>query len=139
MGMLYLRGKTWWMKYYRNGKLYYESAHTKSEPEARRKLKSREGQIADHKFPGLNIEKILFDELSRDIVNDYTLNGKKSLERLEYSLKHLSAFFSGCRVSNITTDMILHYVLVRQEKGAENGTINRELSALQRMLTIGSR
>ena len=33
---------------------------------------------------------------------------------------------------------IERYILVRQAQDAENGTINRELSALQRMLTIGA-
>jgi integrase len=139
MGTLYLRGKTWWIKYYRNGKAYFESTGTNKESEAKRKLRLREGQIADNKFPGLRIEKIIFDELAEDIVNDYKLNRRKSLERLEYSLLHLKSYFSGLKVSNISTDLIQRYVVDRQNKGAENGTINRELSALHRMLTLGAR
>lgn len=86
MGMLYLRGKTWWIKYYRNGKPYFESTQTHSETEAKRKLKSREGQIADGKFSGLKVEKILFDELAQNAINDYKVNSRKSLDRLEFSL-----------------------------------------------------
>jgi hypothetical protein len=124
-------GKTWWIKYYRNGTPYYESTHTRNETEARRKLKRREGQIEAGKFPGLKVERILFDELAQDLINDYKLNGRKSLDRLEYSIKHLNTLFSGMRVSNITTDFIQKYIIRRQDEGAENGTVNRELSALQ--------
>src|SRR4030066_1980807 len=109
MGTLYLRGKTWWIKYYRNGKPYFETTHTQKETEAKRKLKQREGQIADNKFPGLKVEKILFDELAQDLLNDYKLNGRKSLERVEYSIKHLNIHFSGIKAINITSDIIQRY------------------------------
>lgn len=139
MGTIYKRGNVFWIKYYRNGKPYFESTHTQKETEAKRKLKSREGQIADHKFPGLKIEKILFDELAQDVINDYKLNSRKSLERLEDSLKHLMVYFGGMKATGIGTDLIQRYILERQAQEAENGTINRELSALQRMFTLGAR
>ncbi len=139
MGMIYLRGKTFWIKYYRNGKPYRESAKTDKEQEARKKLKIREGQCESGTFPGLRVEKILFDELKEDILADYKLNSRKSIERLEYSLKHLTAYFSRMKAAMIGTDTVQRYILERQDKGAKNGTINRELSALQRMFTIGVR
>jgi integrase len=139
MGMIYKRGLTFWIKYYRNGKPYYESAKSDKESAAKKLLKLREGQIADNRFPGLRIEKILFEELSQGLIVDYKLNSRKSLDRAEQSIKHLKLFFSDVKVAFITTDMIQQYILWRQEKGAENGTINRELSALQRMFTLGAR
>lgn len=139
MGMIYKRGNIFWIKYYRNGKPYFESTHTDKEGEAKRKLKLREGQIAENKFTGLKVERILFDELAHDLINDYKVNGRKSLDRAGYSVKHLSGYFSGIKAVNITSDLIQRYMLDRQESGAENGTINRELSALGRMFTIGAR
>lgn len=139
MGMIYKRGHIFWIKYYRNGKPYFESTDTKNKTEAERKLKLREGQIVEGKFPGLRVEKILFDELAQDLINDYKLNGRKSLERVKYSLLHLNTHFSQMRASNISTDLMQRYIVKRQEEGAENGTINRELSALQRMFTLGAR
>ncbi len=67
------------------------------------------------------------------------MNGQKSLDRLELSLKHLKGYFSGIRASNVTTDKIQRYIVQRQEEGAENGTINRELSAVKRMFSLGKR
>lgn len=139
MGMIYKRGNIFWIKYYRHGKPYFESTHSDKESVAKGRLKLREGQIIEGKFPGLRVEKILFDELAQDLINDYKLNGKKTLERIEHCLKHLNAYFSGLRASNITTDLIQRYVVKRQEEDAENGTINRELSALKRMFTLGAR
>jgi integrase len=141
MGTLYKRGNTWWIKYYRNGKAYYESTQTpnENEAEAKRKLKLREGQVVTGKFSGLRVERILLDELSEDLINDYKLNEKKSLDRAELSVKHLKDYFSGMKAASITTDLIQRYILNRQEQGVENGTINRELSALHRMFTLGAR
>lgn len=139
MGILYKRNKIWWLKYFRNGKPYFESSKSTEVGKARRLLKFREGQIAEGKIPSLRTERITFDELAQDLINDYKMNGKKSLERVECSLKHLNPYFAGDRASNITTDLIQRYVVQRQGKEASNGTINRELSALQRMFTLASR
>jgi Phage integrase, N-terminal SAM-like domain len=139
MGMIYLRGKTYWIKYYLNGKPFRESSKSKDITKAKKLLKIREGQCESGTFPGLKLEKIPFDELKQDILNEYKLNGRKSLERLENSLKHLTDYFGGMKAAQIGTDMIQRYILERQEQGAENGTINRELSALQRMFTLGAR
>jgi hypothetical protein len=139
METLYLTGKTWWIKYYRNGKPYFESTHIKNEKLARKKLQAREGQISEGNFPGLRVEKILYDELAEDLITDYKMNERKSLDRVENSLLHLNAYFSRIRASNISTDLIQRYIVRRQEEKAKNGTINRELSALQRMFSLGAK
>jgi len=137
MGAIYKRGQIYWIKYYRAGKPYRESVHSGKETEAKRLLKLREGQVAENRFPGLRVEKIRFEELAQDLLNDYRVNGKRSIDRVELSLKHLKTFFEGVRAIDVTTDRIKTYILQRQEEGAENGTINRELTALKRMFNLG--
>ncbi len=137
MGTIYKRGNIFWIKYYRNGKPYFESTGTYSITKAKLKLKSREGEVADNIFPGLKVQKILFDELVQDLVNDYKVNKRKSLERLKYSIFHLGESFLGKKASEITTDMIQRHILKRQEEKAENASINRELSAMKRMFSLG--
>ncbi|MFC1549575.1 tyrosine-type recombinase/integrase, partial [Nitrospirota bacterium] len=139
MGSIYKRGQTWWIKYHRNGKAYYESSTSTRETDAKRLLKLREGHIAEGKIPNLRVHKVTFEELAKDLVNDYKVNSRKSLKRIELSIKTLSSHFSDLKVSNITTDRIQAYILKRKDDGVKNGTINRELTALKRMLTIGAR
>ncbi len=138
MGMIYKRGNVLWVKYYRNGKPFYESAHSDKEAKAKSLLKLREGQIEEGRFPGLRIERISFYELAQDFLNDYTLNGKKSLAKAKRSVEHLKEYFSGVKAVDITTDRIEAYI-IRKQKDLSNASINRELSALKRMFSIAAR
>ena len=139
MGMIYKRGRIYWVKYYRHGKAFRESADTTKENEAKQFLKLKEGQVAEGKFPGIKVGKILYDELAEDLLNDYRMNGKKSLDRAELSLKHLKPFFERFRASDISSDLVQKYIVKRQSEGASSATINRELSALKRMFSLGAR
>lgn len=139
MGNIYKRGNIYWVKYYRTGKPYRESAHSTKESDAKRLLKLREGQIVEHRFPGLRVEKVRFEELAQEYLKDYKVNSRKSIARAEGIIKNLSAFFGGMRAVDITTDRVKSYILKRREEGAENGTINRELSGLKKMFNLASR
>ncbi|MDI9526476.1 MAG: tyrosine-type recombinase/integrase [Desulfomonilia bacterium] len=139
MGCIYKRGKIYWIKYYKNGKPYQESTKSGKEAEAKNLLKKREGEIAEGKFPGIVFGKVKFDDLAKDLLSDYRINGKKSLDRVEYSIKHLKKHFKGVRIPEITTPRINKYIEARLQEGAENGTINRELAALKRMMNIGAK
>jgi len=138
MGSIYKRGNIYWVKYYRAGKPYFESSRSTKESEAKALLKKREGQIAEGRFKGLRVEKVRFEELAQDFINDYKVNSKKSLDKAERSVKHLKTFFEGMRAIDITTDKVRTYILTRQEDRAKNGTINRELSALKRMFNLAN-
>jgi site-specific recombinase XerD len=72
-------------------------------------------------------------------LKDYRLNERKSLERAEISKGHLEKYFTGIRVTEITTPKVQAYIEHRMEQDAKNGTINRELAVLKRMLNLGAR
>jgi integrase len=138
MGTVYKRGKTWWIKYYHNGKPIYESSKSEKKMVARKLLDQREGNIANGKAPGVHFEKVTFAELAEDLISDYKVNAHKSLWRVEVSKAHLEDFFGHFRAPDITTAKVRVYVNKRREEGAENATINRELSALKRMFSLAA-
>jgi len=139
MGTIYKRGQTYWLKYYRNGKPYYESTKSTKETDARKLLKKREGEIGEGKLPGVYFDRVRFDELAEDFLADYRLNQKKSLAKAERSVRHLKEYLEGYKVTQITTPKIQGYIEARQDEGAANASINRELAALKRMLNMGAR
>jgi integrase len=139
MGMIYKRGKVWWIKYHRNGKSFRESSKSTKKMVAERLLKRREGDIAQGKIPGIQFEKVSFDDLAKEYIKDYRINQKKSVLRAEISVNHLKKHFEGMKVPNISSPMINSYIEKRLIDKATNATINRELAALKRMLNIGAK
>lgn len=152
MGQLRKRGSTWWVRYYRNGKRYEESARTDKKGKAETLLRLREGDIAK----GLNITpahgRFTFDEAAADLVTEYRVNGRRSLHDLERRItKHLLPYFTGRRVASLTTADVRAYIAHRQAQGivavrgprqgqrvgdVSNAEINRELTALKRVLSL---
>lgn len=138
MGTIYKRGEVFWIKHYRNGKPHRESAKSTKESDAKRLLKSREGEIAHGKQPGIYFDKIRFEEIAEDFLRDRRINGRSDKDT-QKRLNHPNPFFEGMRVTDITTSRINAYVDKRLNEGATNATINRELAALKRMLKLGAR
>ncbi len=148
MGVLYRRKKRdpasgklvengpWWMKYYRDGRPFYESTRTTDRTEARRTLKACEGQVASGLHHGPKVDRTRFEDLVAGIRQDYALNERKSGRRLNDFIRHLTDHFKQLRASAITTDRIKSYVAKRRAEGAANGTINRELACLKRMFKL---
>jgi len=137
MGSIYKRGSVFWIQYYRNGKPYRESAKTEKETEAKRLLRMREGEISEGKITGIHFDKVRFNDLADGFLADYRINEKKSIQRAERSVRQLKTFFDGYRVPEITTPKIQKYIEKRLEEGKLNATVNRELSALKRILNLG--
>jgi integrase len=132
-------GDTWYIKYYRNGKPYVECTKSTKKGVAEKLLKMREGQIVEGKFYGLQAEKTSFEDLKKGLLTDYDVNARKSRWRIEISIDHLEKHFSGKLANEITATHIEDYIEARKRDGAQNGTINRELSALKKMFSLGAR
>ena len=139
MGTLYRRNKIYWIKYFLDGKPYYESSHSKRKAVAKKLLKKREGEIENGQLPGICFEKVKFDELAEDFLVDYKVNKRKSLDKAKRCIKNLKKVFEGMKATKISTANINAYIEKRMEQGFSNASINRELSALKRMLHLGAR
>lgn len=136
MGQLYQRGRIWWVKYYVNGRPIRESTGTGKEKKAKRFLKEREGRVATGQPILPRADRIWYDEAARDLREHYQTTGDRNPEEAEFRLKHLDAFFSGRRLAAIGPADVTKYVLKRQGEAASNGTINRDLGILSRMLRV---
>jgi integrase len=137
MGMLYKRGKVWWVQYYRRGKLFRESSRSPLKSIAAALLKIREGDAAAGRMSTLHAEKTTFEDLVKLHRQDLEINGKETW-RADHYIAHLNRFFADHMATEITTPRINDYILKRKSEGAANGTINRELRGLGRMFRIAS-
>ena len=139
MGTIYKRGLTYWIKYYQNGKPFFESSKSKKKMVASMLLKQREGDISQGKIPGIYFERVTFEDLSKDFLRDYEINKKKSIAKAKRSIDHLKESFEDMKANRINTLEINAYIQKRLNEGAANASINRELAALKRMMNIGAR
>src|SRR5262249_6928785 len=104
----------------------------------KRLLKLREGDIARGVSVSPKAARVKFEELAQDMVNDYKVNGKRSLDELETRLRlHILPVFGSRRASSITTACVREFTAARKEAGASNGQINRELTHIKRAFNLG--
>jgi integrase len=136
--ILRMKGSTaLWIKYHRNGKPIRESAHTTKVKEAEKLLRARLATISTGSYVGPKLEKVRISELADDLIREYRINGRKSIDDLEARWRlHLNPFFGVLRAVDVTSQLVARYIDARQQEGAENATINRELAALKRMFNL---
>lgn len=95
MGNIYKRGKVWWIKYYLGGRRTYESSGSTKQSDAKRLLALREGQKAEGRVPNPRVEKTTFEDLTRLYLQDYEINGKRSIREARRCETHLTQHFRG--------------------------------------------
>jgi len=138
MGRTYQRGNIWWIQYYGQGQLFRESSRSSLKSAATSLLRLREGEVGQGRLPALRAERTTFDELAELFLQDYQINGRKTLQRAQELTARLRKTFGRFRAGRITSKHILDYIARRQSEGLANGTINRELAALKRMFRLAS-
>lgn len=140
-GCIYQRPKSpfWWAKIvpYKGAKAIFESTKRTRKDHAETYLRER---MKDYEMDLGHVrpEQVTFNELGDDLKTDYRIRGRKSLGRLEISITHLKQVFDNMRAMEINTARVKRFIDLRQNEGAKNGTINRELGALSRMLNLGA-
>jgi integrase len=136
LGRIFKRGSVYWIAYYHRGKEYRESSESESESQARKLLKKRLGEMGSGKLIGPVEERVTFEEMTEDLLRDYQVNKRKAVKIIEYPIKHLRKSFALDKALDLTTDRINAHIARRQQEGAKNATINRELAALKRMFSL---
>lgn len=137
MGELKQRGRIWWIRYSRNGKRFEESARSTKKGAAIALLKLREGDQARGVPVTPQMGRLTFEDCVASVVNDYKVNGRKTLAHAQRRIdKHLQPYFGRRRMADITTDDVNAFTVRRLDAGASNAEINRELALLKRMFTL---
>jgi integrase len=133
-----------WLEYSNGGRKVRESTGQTSYKKAKKLLDVRLGEIAEGRFLGLELNRVMVGEtekgdgLADDFFRYYRSNNLKSIDdaKARWNL-HLKPCFGGMRAMQVSPELIARYVQSRQEQHAANGTINRELAALKRMFSLG--
>jgi integrase len=139
MGQIRKRGDVWWIRYYRNGRRFEESARSEKRQAAVDLLKIREGDVAKGIPVSSKVGQLRFEDAGKALVADYQVNKKRSIGHVKRNLKKLGAWFGGRRMAELRTSDVIVYTANRQTQGAMNSTINRELASLKRMFTLAVR
>jgi integrase len=143
-GRIFQRGPKWWIAYYvkREGRSIEmrESAGV-TESEARKLLKRRHDElsadrIGARRFQGPQQERVTVLQLLAALQRDYELRGLASHVQLRAHLKHIKQFFGNDRALEVTPSRVNIYMERRQQEGAANATINREVEGLQRAFAL---
>jgi hypothetical protein len=137
MGQIRKRGAFYQIRYYRNGQRIEESTGLTKYNEARTLLKDREGDISKGVPITATSTRLTFDDAVKDVVTDYTVNGKRSIANLERRIKlHLTAFFGGKLLRTINVSDVKAFTAERLKAGAAPGEINRELAIVRRAFRL---
>ncbi len=130
-GHLWLRGKTYYAIWYRNGSRFCVNTHRQDETDARPEMERliAECEVGNVKRPDRTPPSI--GVMLNEALRYYRRRGRKSLEHAERHSKRLKAGFAGKRADEITTDSVNEYAEKRQAEGAANATVNRELALVR--------
>src|SRR5439155_9982443 len=81
--------------------------------------------------------RITVDDLYSVLLTDYRIN-QKALWWAELNWnKLIKPLFGRMQAKNVGTDTLWRYIKSRRKENAANGSINRELSLLQRAFMLG--
>jgi integrase len=128
--------RNWWIKFSVDGPTVQQSASTESKREAVEYLKTAILRYSSGQ-ESVDSHRVTVAELYDALLADYRINEKDFLWASRIWTKHLEPFFGHMRAKAVGTDTLGRYIEARRAAGAANGTINRELSLLQRSFTLG--
>lgn len=138
MGRVFKRknSEALWIAYYHRGKEVRESSGSDRKADAQRLLRKRLGEIGRGKLIGPTEERVTFEDLAADYLNDYEIKQRRSLRWAKGRVANLRRHFGTDRALDITTPRLRAYAQARFEEGATPATVNRDLAALGRMFSL---
>lgn len=136
-GNVFLRGRTYWIRYPYAGKERRESTHTDDKSKAERLLHKRLDSI-DEGRPLIDVRKrkATVNDLIDALEADYEMNRRKSAPTMHSLMKHVRGAIGDMRALHVSADDLRNYVVGRQRENAKPATIARELAHLRTAFQI---
>ncbi len=133
---MYLRGNTWWIQYFANGRKV--SAATNDEAEARRQLMVKVGEAAAAQ--DVTVPRTTIADLCTLVLADYRLRNLRDADTVQLRIDaHLNKPLGSLLASRFTPHQVRQYVELRRSESASDATINRELAIVRRGFSLGLR
>jgi integrase len=131
--------KRWVIQYYLDGRRIREATGLESKRKAQDLLNERLSQVSRGELVRPERRPRRVQDLYHALEENTKVHRPKSLKDLRGRWRHLKPVFAYVFAFKLTTDGITRYAQLRQEEGAANATINRELAVLRRALNLGRR
>jgi integrase len=137
LGVIYRRGKVWWIKYSVDGRRRRESSKSKRDADAIKLLQRRVKEAArDRRRDPVAENRVTMAQLFDGLVADYAANGRRSAATLAFRLAPLRDAFGQDKARAVTAARIVRYAKDRRAAGRKPATVNRELAALRRAFAL---
>jgi integrase len=133
--------KTWYLKYYINGKPVVISAETEDYDEALSMLRTKMAQAVQQGEFTEHPERVRMGQLFDLLLEFYRKHERRSTYDVERKIeKHLRPYFGKMKAVAVTSTVIGRYVGARRapKKRPANASINRELAYVRRAMKLGA-
>jgi hypothetical protein len=81
------QSQVYWIKWYRNGRAFRESTDSDKESVAKKLLRQREGDVERGVPVTTQTNRVTLSELLDDVLTDYTVNGRRSLDTVTHYIE----------------------------------------------------
>lgn len=136
---LYKRGDVWWVRGSEGGVKVRRSTKCKSESLARRKRDRWEREYADPVH--FRAHQATIARAAERFMRELRVSAKSqgTVRFYDVKVRHVTRLLGAVRLTKITHDRIVDYIGKRENEGAHQYSIHRELTALRRILRSAAR
>jgi hypothetical protein len=135
-GSIFQRGRIWFVQYYWRGERRRESSHSEDREKAEQLLHKRLGEIATGRYLGIAADHVTVGDLIDLVIEDYEFRKLRSSAVVEWRARAHLESLRKLPAIKFTTAEARRYVVGRRAEGAEDSTINRELSIIRCGFTL---